>query len=482
MLRASVRFWIPLVLSAGCVAVASLCWGAPPRPLAAVAGTPFPAVNRAGVTSDQAVRSLVGVAGPSDETLAVNGERSRGPAAKVYPKAAPAVVLVQTSTGHGTGFLIDKEGWILTNHHVIDQARVELKTGLQYVKVHFGRFEDGLMTLDDMPCTAVVYATDATKDLALLKLLTFPLGRELTAIPLAEEKGLPGTDCVAIGHPTRGALWTVRSGEIAGVATWPSESVDLLMQSILLTGTEKDQFARKLMAASKRKIVLSTCGVNPGDSGGPLLNAEGELIAVTFAIPSGGADRGVSYDKFSYHVDLTEVKTFLARRPSKAQPQVPVEWPASQVSAFADHDENGRFERWQFAVVDGKDENDKPRYKTVAVMLDLDENSPSDIKAQFDSDESKKRLFDFEFVIHLGAVTRAFYDTDDDGAIDLILIDVNRDDISDLTLERDGEEWLAVERQGQKIVDGSLFQKPAIGDMLEKRLFGTASNSAAPGN
>src|SRR5690606_9359602 len=119
----------------------------------------------------------------------------------------------------------------------------------------------------------------------------------------------------AIGHPTRGTLWTVRSGEVAGLGTWPADSVDVLSSSFQLTGTDKDNFAQSLAKSPKRKVVLSTCGINPGDSGGPLLNAEGELIAVTYAIPSGGSDRGVSFDKFSYHVHVDEVKDFIAKRP-----------------------------------------------------------------------------------------------------------------------------------------------------------------------
>src|SRR5262245_59080871 len=53
---------------------------------------------------------------------AVNEEKARGPAATVYPIAAPAVVVVKTERGHGTGAFIDAAGWIITNHHVIAEA------------------------------------------------------------------------------------------------------------------------------------------------------------------------------------------------------------------------------------------------------------------------------------------------------------------------------------------------------------------------
>ena len=48
----------------------------------------------------------------------VNHDRERGVAAAVYPIVAPATVVVRCGHGHGTGFVVDPKGWILTNHHV----------------------------------------------------------------------------------------------------------------------------------------------------------------------------------------------------------------------------------------------------------------------------------------------------------------------------------------------------------------------------
>lgn len=58
--------------------------------------------------------------------------------------------------------------------------------------------------------------------------------------------------------------------------------------------------------AARAIYPVAACGINPGDSGGPLLDDKGELVAVTFAIPKGGTDQGISLDNFAYHVHLEE--------------------------------------------------------------------------------------------------------------------------------------------------------------------------------
>lgn len=424
-----------------------------------------------GVSSEQVLASLGVMAGNSDEKFDSNPELSRGPAAAVYPKVAPAVVVVQTSHGHGTGFIIDKSGWVVTNHHVIAEANVDLKTGCQYATIHLGRLEDGIMSVDPQSYLAIVFASDSVKDLAILKMIQLPIDRELDVVELADKASVPGEDCVAIGHPSRGTLWTVRGGEVAGIADWPKGSADALAVTLSLTGTDQAQASRQLAAAAQRKVILSTCGINPGDSGGPLLNSEGQLVGVTFGIPKGGTGKGISLDKFSYHVHLNELKAFLAQRPKTPRVHVPSPWPAVPFSQVVDFDEDGVVDRWKFASRKEAEKPDAPaEYTVVGFLVDVDQDSTPDIKEQLTKDSSQRELFDFECGVRFDGVFRMFYDTDNDGRIDLILADIDNDGVSDLSIQLVNNEWKKVDLPQQKMIDPMLFHDSNLQAALMSRL------------
>jgi S1-C subfamily serine protease len=461
-LRLTLSLAVAAVSLAGLTALA-----APPKSVIPSDAEIFTDENVVGVSPDQALRSLGfdAIASGDEGPLQTNDEISRGPSAFVYPKAAPSVVLVQSGNGHGTGFVVDAEGWVLTNHHVIDGAAIDIDSGRRMARVYLGRLNGPLMQIEKEPILAFVHYSDPEKDLALLKLARIPEGETLTPLSLAEAPPVPGGDCVAIGHPTRGALWTVRSGEVAGIGMWPDESVDAVASAIRLAGTAKESFEKSLSAAPKRKVVLSTCGINPGDSGGPLLNDKGELIAVTYAIPKGGD--GISFDKFSYHVHVDEVKEFLSKRPEQSQVFVPDQWPPSQVSAFNDRDSNGRWDSWNFAVIKQVPEGEPKQYENTGVAFDFDEDSPPDFKEQYQADNSKNELYDFELAIHALPQVRTFYDTDNDGRVDLILTDANRDDVSDLSIRLIGDVWTFVKMENQRMLDPELFQDEALRKRFE---------------
>ncbi len=63
----------------------------------------------------------------------VNDEKERGPASDVYPKVAPATVIVRFSTGHGSGFFVQRgePGWIITNQHVVEYADTDPESGMR---------------------------------------------------------------------------------------------------------------------------------------------------------------------------------------------------------------------------------------------------------------------------------------------------------------------------------------------------------------
>jgi S1-C subfamily serine protease len=153
--------------------------------------------------------------------------------------------------GQGSGFILNKDGLILTNNHVIDNAqRVEV-------------------TLSDKhKYKARVLTTDKGHDLALIKIDNVP---NLVPATLAGSQGLVvGQRVYAIGNPfglsgtmTRGIISAIRS--IRGQEGNPIEDA-----------------------------IQTDAAVNPGNSGGPLLNSRGEVIGITTLIasnPNGGADQ-----------------------------------------------------------------------------------------------------------------------------------------------------------------------------------------------
>jgi S1-C subfamily serine protease len=178
----------------------------------------------------------------------------------VYKKALPSVVNITSTAvqfdffygpvpqqGQGSGFIIDKQGHILTNNHVIDNAqRVEV-------------------TLSDKhKYKATVVGVDKGHDLALL-LINAP---DLQPATLSNSQSLTvGQRVYAIGNPfglsgtmTRGIISAIRS--IRGPNNNPIEDA-----------------------------IQTDAAVNPGNSGGPLLNSRGEVIGITTLIANNGADQ-----------------------------------------------------------------------------------------------------------------------------------------------------------------------------------------------
>ena len=392
-----------------------------------------------------------------------NGEVSRGVDGEIYAHAGPAVVVVRVDQVFGTGFLIDSEGWIVTNEHVASEGLLDLSTGARVVNIHFGQYRDRLMHIDRQAYPAVVYATDKEHDLALLRLAKKPpYLSEIRPIPLADTGAAPGEECIAIGHPTAGLLWTMRSGDVAGVGDWPQEHIAAVITSLAASGASKGQAEKSLSHVPKRRVVLSTCPINPGDSGGPLLNTDGELVGVTFGMPNTGSDQNVSLDKFSYHVHVDELKPFIHNKPDAPEVSVPSPWPPAILGDLQDTDEDGRWDTWSFAIEQGGDKT--------GIMLDLDQDTQPAFKESYATDPKRREMWDCEFALTFHPFPRAFYDTDNDGAMNLILADVNRDRVADLALEKKGAAWQRVEMPEQQVLDPSLMKQAPMKVRLRQML------------
>jgi serine protease Do len=152
--------------------------------------------------------------------------------------------------GMGTGIIIDPRGYIITNHHVVEEVSV--------LRV---RLADGASA------TARVIARDNENDLAMLKI---DVGRPLPTIPLGTARDLMvGETVVAIGN-AYGYEHTVTVGIISA-----------LKRDVVLN---KD--------ISYKSLIQTDASINPGNSGGPLLNIHGDLIGVNVAIRAGAQGIG----------------------------------------------------------------------------------------------------------------------------------------------------------------------------------------------
>ncbi|MCE9554896.1 MAG: trypsin-like peptidase domain-containing protein, partial [Planctomycetes bacterium] len=142
-------------------------------------------------------------------------------------------------TGQGSGVIVDKEGYILTNWHVI--------AGATQINVHLN---------GDAPHRATLIGLDAEMDLALLQVNQ----KDLTPIPWGSSSEIEVGDPVwAVGSPF-GLENTVTFGIISGKG-------------------------RRNVGGDSAKVFLQTnASINPGNSGGPLVNIRGELVGINTAI------------------------------------------------------------------------------------------------------------------------------------------------------------------------------------------------------
>lgn len=445
-------------------------------PLSAIRIVPEVPITETPITItdlEQIARTGVMRLGQVNRELSTNDdESSRGTGAFVYPGVAPAVVLIQTAHGHGTGFFIRNDGWLLTNRHVIQDANFSVDAGGQIVQVNIGLLDDdGWMRVVDEPLRALVYSADSRRDLALIRLLDLPPGMdEVPFLTFADNPPRPGTDCVAIGHPAAGTLWTLRTGELAGAGEFPRDQMSRIVHLLNISSApDRSMFEESMLVDPDRKqVLLSTCGLNPGDSGGPLVNEEGEVVAVSFAVPTIDAESSVDLGSFSFHIHLDEVQAFLEDWPDAPVIDAPSPLPAALYFELKDADQDGFYDTLLMA--------DAPVQEPVGILLDLDGDSfgGASIKELETSVEFFfLQDFDFEFCVSVLPRVRISYDRDNDGEIDLVFSDEDLDEIPETEFSLVDGAWSLREATGDP-VNPKLIEQ----DELRKRLSALQAASA----
>jgi S1-C subfamily serine protease len=194
--------------------------------------------------------------------------------AGLYERVRPSVVRITTqgaragTGGLGSGIVLDKDGHILTNNHVVD--------GATQIDVTLGDTTTG---------RARIIGSDPGNDLAVLQ-VDFPSDKLVPAKLGDSSEVKPGEQVLAVGNPF-GIEGTVTEGIVSGLGR------------TLSGGT-----GRPL-----RQLIQSDAAINPGNSGGGLFNARGEIIGVTTAIENPSGDR--VFVGIGYAVPINTVTRFL---------------------------------------------------------------------------------------------------------------------------------------------------------------------------
>lgn len=182
------------------------------------------------------VADIVDSVGPAVVYIEADSNSFNGSSLGFYGRNLPQ----QLEKATGTGFIIDPNGYILTNQHVVDGAK-NIKVTLQ----------------GKDPLNASVVGQDYELDLAILKIDA----NNLPMIPMGDSDTMrPGDSVIAIGNPL-GLDHTVTTGVVS------AKGRPITIQD-----------------RNYKNLIQTDAAINPGNSGGPLINMQGQVIAINTAI------------------------------------------------------------------------------------------------------------------------------------------------------------------------------------------------------
>jgi len=198
------------------------------------------------------------ISGPSQGSTSSSQSAA---AAKIAKKVDPGLVDIDTNLGYqdaaaaGTGMILTKNGYVLTNNHVIADATTisarDIATGKTY--------------------KATVVGYDVTSDVAVLKLSD---AKDLTTVTLGDSNDVTKDEkVVGIGN----------AGGVGGTPSYAAGSVLAISQSITANDEENPNGAERLTG-----LIEVNANIEPGDSGGPLVNSQGDVIGMDTAGSSNG--------------------------------------------------------------------------------------------------------------------------------------------------------------------------------------------------
>ncbi|MEM9692736.1 MAG: serine protease, partial [Myxococcota bacterium] len=285
-------------------------------------------------------RSRTGL--PEDNLDQVKNRAAPVPKAssEIYRTVAPATVVIRAGGGFGTGVIVDEAGWILTNHHVIADGATEELNYKATVLLGDLNSATGAMERRRDEYEAYVHKFDKLRDIALLKLTDPP--KNLQAVAISKRSPVPGDSVVAIGHAGAGMLWALKSGQISALGKMSETLAALAQFKDDKAGHKAEDKFKKMIESKKLGLVIqSTCNILPGDSGGPLLNDQGELVGLNVLVRRDFKTGGL----LGFHVHRDEVSTFAKNKPAKPAPNLPDPWKEGGGDlAYEDADLDGKID------------------------------------------------------------------------------------------------------------------------------------------
>jgi putative serine protease PepD len=191
---------------------------------------------------------------PAVSSKPLTAKQGQTRAGLIYAKASPAVVSIRTASGTGTGFLVDNNGTLVTNDHVVETAK--------NVAVKFGT--------DGRTISGTVRGVDPSSDLAVVKINPSDAPANAKPLQFSDSRNVNvGDNVIAIGNPF-GLDRTVTAG---------------IVSSLGRTLTAPNNFQID-------NVIQTDAAINPGNSGGPLLDAAGNVIGVNSQIATNGVSNG----------------------------------------------------------------------------------------------------------------------------------------------------------------------------------------------
>ncbi len=178
-----------------------------------------------------------------------------------------------TKIGGGSGFIVSKDGYVLTCYHIVEDIEAEYSIIIEPGKIY----------------PAKVLARDKINDIAVLKIK----GNNFPYLSLANYQAELGQEVVAIGNALGEFHDTLSSGIVSGLSRYIQATNNITKQAERLRG-----------------LIQTDAAINPGNSGGPLVDLESKVIGINTATVIGSQNIGFSIPIEYAKKDLQEVKKY----------------------------------------------------------------------------------------------------------------------------------------------------------------------------
>ena len=300
----------------------------------------------------------------------------------VYSKNVSKVVLIYNDKleSIGAGSLVDKEGFIVTNWHVVQKAKD--------VAVWF-KTPGVSEPLEKNVILGNVILTDKGKDLGIIKIAKVPEG--VTPVSLGSANSVSVGDPVhAIGHP-EGLFWSYSQGVVSAKRKkykWAYEN-----------------------SKHEADMIQTQTPISSGNSGGALLDSKGNLVGINTANLGSGQN-------LNFAVEVDHAKSLLKKKHSNKKNKSTSSKSTGECFATQDHDKNG--------VIDTCFLDKNRNGKVDGWLIDEDENGYWE-KSVMDEDEDGNFNFAAVDKDQNGKFEIGYLDKNDDGTVDVVGYDHNED-------------------------------------------------------